>query len=106
MANQPVNVIALLKELTAMVDAGAINHKVKKSKSLSINNLTTKRLRGRAGGKFDRSDKENHTKIPRLKSRPFFKTTDQSDCNYHGPEAGNSTLSCQCLKTKWYVPNC
>ena len=111
MTNQPVNIVALLKELNSMVDAGAIKHNVKKSKSLSINNLTTKRLRGGAGGKFDQGDKENHIEIPRLKSRPFFPTNHKSDCNYHGPEAGHSTLSCKCITTKWAVssdayPNC
>ena len=105
MTNQPVNIIALLKELQSMVDVGAIKHNVKKSKSLSFNNLTAKRLRGGAGGKFDQSDKENHIEIPRLKSRPLFPTNHKSDCNYHGPEAGHSTLSCKCITTKWAVPS-
>ena len=47
----------------------------------------------------------NHIEIPRLKSRPLFPTNHKSDCNYHGPEAGHSTLNCKCIPTKWAVPS-
>jgi hypothetical protein len=119
--NQSVNIIALLKELQSMVDVGAIKHNVKKSKSFSINNLTTKRLRGGAGGSSNPFEGDNKGgsnrqqklgdrdfsagKIPRLKSGPLFPMNHKSDCNYHGPEAGHSTLNCKCIPTKWAVPS-